>query len=133
LIKLFNDHAEQLIGVLKSVSSVALTSDIWSSKAKEDYISVVAHLMNSDWCIEKRLLGLRPIEVAHTCYNIDERAQMVADDYGIIDKIFAIVLDKASSNKTTMDVLKPLFFGYIGNLIPMPSRNEYDLRSGDDS
>jgi hypothetical protein len=35
---------ERLIETLKSsVSSVALTSDIWSGKAKEDYISVVAH------------------------------------------------------------------------------------------
>jgi hypothetical protein len=40
LIRLFNDRAEQLINVLKFVSSVALTSDIWSGKAKEDYISV---------------------------------------------------------------------------------------------
>jgi hypothetical protein len=66
LIILFNDRAGQLIEVLKYVSSVALTSDIWSGKAKEDYISVVAHFVNCDWCLEKRLLGLRPIEVAHT-------------------------------------------------------------------
>jgi hypothetical protein len=59
LIRLFNDHVELLIEVLKHVSSVALTSDIWSGKAKEDYISVVAHFVNSDWCLEKRLLGLR--------------------------------------------------------------------------
>jgi hypothetical protein len=109
LIKLFNDRVEQLIGVLKSVSSIALTSDIWSSKAKEDYISVVAHFVNSDWCLEKRLLGLRPIEVAHTEYNIAKRVEIVANDYGITNKIFAIVLDNASSNKTVMDVLKPLF------------------------
>jgi hypothetical protein len=96
LIRLFNNHAEQLINVLKSVSSVALTSDIWFGKAKEDYISVVAHFVNSDWCLEKRLLGLRPIEVAHTGLNIAERVEMVALDYGITNKIFAIVLDNAT-------------------------------------
>jgi hypothetical protein len=127
LIRLFNDCAEQLINVLKFVSFVALTSDIWSGKAKEDYISVVAHFVNSDWCLENRLLGLRPIKVAHTGYNIVERVELVANDYGITDKIFAIVLDNAPSNKTAMEVLKPVFSGYIGHLIPMPSRNEYDL------
>jgi hypothetical protein len=66
LIRLFNDRAGQLTEVLKYVSSVALTSDIWSGKTKEDYISVVAHFVNCDWCLEKKLLGLRPIEVAHT-------------------------------------------------------------------
>jgi hypothetical protein len=127
LIRLFNDRVEVLIEVLKHVSFVALTFDIWSGKAKEDYISVVAHFVNSDWCLEKRLLGLRPIEVAHTGLNIAERVEMVANDYNITDKIFAIVLDNASSNKTAIDVLKPVFSSYIGHLIPAPSRNESDL------
>jgi hypothetical protein len=83
--------------------------------------------VNSDWWLEKRLLSLRPIEVAHTGYNIAERVELVANDYGITDKIFAIVLDNASSNKTAMEVLKLVFSSYIGHLIPMPSRNEYDL------
>ncbi|WVZ93282.1 hypothetical protein U9M48_039277 [Paspalum notatum var. saurae] len=95
--------------------------------AKEDYISVVAHFVNSDWCLEKRLLDLKPIEVAHTGANFAERVEMVASDYGITDKIFAIVLDNASSNKTAMDVLKPVFSGYIGSLMPKPARNEDDL------
>jgi hypothetical protein len=113
LIRLFNDRVELLIEVLKHVSSVALTSDIWSGKAKEDYISVVAHFVNSDWCLEKRLLV--------------ERVEMVANDYSITDNIFAIVLDNASSNKTAIYVLKLVFSDYIVHLIPAPSRNESDL------
>ncbi|WVZ93266.1 LOW QUALITY PROTEIN: hypothetical protein U9M48_039261, partial [Paspalum notatum var. saurae] len=128
LIGLYNDRVEHLVYALKNfVSSVALTYDIWSGKAKEDYISVVAHFVNSDWCLEKRLLDLKPIEVAHTGANIAERVEMVASDYGITDKIFVIVLDNASSNKTAMDVLKPVFSGYIGSLMPKPARNEDDL------
>ncbi|XP_039851477.1 zinc finger BED domain-containing protein RICESLEEPER 2-like [Panicum virgatum] len=128
LIGLYNNRVEQLTDVLKnSVSSVALTSDIWSGKAKEDYISVVAHFLNPDWCLKKRLLGLKPIEVAHTGVNIAERVEMVASDYGITDKIFAIVLDNASSNKIAIDVLKPVFSGYIGSLMPKPARIDDDL------
>ena len=40
LIKLYNERMDKLIETLKkSVSSIAITSDIWSGKAKEDYIS----------------------------------------------------------------------------------------------
>jgi hypothetical protein len=124
---MFNDHVELLIEVLQHGSFVALTSDILYGKDKEDYVSVVAHFVNSDWCLEKRFLGLRPIEVAHIGLNIVERVEMVANDYSITDKIFAIVLDNVSSNKTTIDVLKPIFAGYIGHLILAPSRNESDL------
>jgi hypothetical protein len=38
-----------LLDCLKnSISCVALTSDIWSGNAKEDYIGVVAHFVNED-------------------------------------------------------------------------------------
>ena len=114
LVKHYNDRVEKLIESLKSVSSVALTSDIWSGKAKEDYISVVAHFVNCNWELEKRLLGLRPIEDAHTGKNIAERVCTVVDEYGLTDKIFSITLDNASSNKTAMSYLTPLFSGYLG-------------------
>jgi hypothetical protein len=114
LIKHYNSRMERLIETLKSsVSSVALTSDIWSGKAKEDYISVVAHYVNSNWSLEKRLHGLRPIESTHTGSNITEHISMVVDDYGIANIFFAITLDNASSNKIVMSLLEPMFTGYL--------------------
>jgi hypothetical protein len=43
---------------LKSITSVALASNIWSGNAKEDYLSVVAHFVNSDWQLEKGILAM---------------------------------------------------------------------------
>jgi hypothetical protein len=38
----------------KCVFSVSLTSDIWSGRAKQDYLSVVAHYVDSDsWELKK--------------------------------------------------------------------------------
>jgi hypothetical protein len=109
LIKIYNECMDKLIETLKNfVSSVSITSDIWSGKAKEDYICVVAHYANSNWELEKRLLGLRPIEVAHTGRNIADRVHMVVDDFCISDKIFSIILDNASANKNV--VFLNLFF-----------------------
>ncbi|XP_066384513.1 zinc finger BED domain-containing protein RICESLEEPER 2-like [Miscanthus floridulus] len=59
--------------VLSGASSVALTSDIWSGNAKEDYISVVAHY-----------------------------------EFGMIDKIYSVTLDNASSNAKAMETLTPI-------------------------
>ncbi|GJM89574.1 hypothetical protein PR202_ga05778 [Eleusine coracana subsp. coracana] len=43
-MKYFNECRSELLECLQSsVCSVALTTDIWSGKAKEDYISVIAH------------------------------------------------------------------------------------------
>jgi hypothetical protein len=46
--KYFMTRCDQPIEYFKSVSSVALTSDIWFGNAKEDFLSVVAHYMNVD-------------------------------------------------------------------------------------
>jgi hypothetical protein len=73
-VKFFKQCRTVLIDLLQSsVSSVALTSDIWSGNAKEDYISVVAHFVNVDWLLEKRVIGTRLIDVSHSCSNIAER------------------------------------------------------------
>ena len=50
LLKLFTERRNVLINsVLPATSSVALTSDIWSGNAMEDYISAVCHYVNADW------------------------------------------------------------------------------------
>jgi hypothetical protein len=96
--------------LLSSVSSVCLTSDIWSGNAKEDYISVFAHFVNVDWELEKRLLALRLIDESHTGAAIAKRISMVVEEYDLTNKIFAITLDNASSNSSVIDILFPIFF-----------------------
>ncbi|WVZ98921.1 LOW QUALITY PROTEIN: hypothetical protein U9M48_044291 [Paspalum notatum var. saurae] len=85
---------------LKSVSCVALTSDIWSGNAKENCLSVVAHFVNSDWELEKRILAMRLIDCSHSGSNIAERISTVLGEYGLTNKVFSITLDNASSNTT---------------------------------
>ena len=97
--------------VLSVVFSVALTSDIWSSNAKEDFITVVAHYVSANWELQKKVIAFRLIEVKPTGENIAERIACVIEEYGLIDKVFFITLDNASSNARAMSTLTPLFAG----------------------
>jgi len=116
LFKYFNQQREKLIACLQDnvVSPVAVTSDIWSGKAKEDYMSIVAHFINADWQLEKRVLGLRLIDVSHIADNIAERVKSVLVEYGILNKVFSVTLDNASTNENAMDKLKPILKEYLG-------------------
>ncbi|KAG2540813.1 hypothetical protein PVAP13_9NG583414 [Panicum virgatum] len=105
--------------VLSAATSIALTSDIWSSNAKEDYIYVVAHYVNADWELQKKVIGLRLIEVSHFGENIASRIAAVVEEYGLIDKIFSVTLDNASSNARAINTLTPMFAGYL-SLDPTP-------------
>jgi hypothetical protein len=130
LLKLFTERRNVLINsVLPATSSVALTSDIWSGNAKEDYISVVCHYVNADWELQKRVIGLRLIEVRYTGQNIVERIVVVVEEFCLVDKIFSVTLDNASSNSKAMDTLTPLFASYLGpNPSPEdPNRLNYTL------
>ena len=63
----------------------------------------------------KKVIGLRLIEVKHSGENIAERVTAVVEEFGLIDKIFAITLDNASSNVNAMETLTPMFTGYLGS------------------
>ncbi|XP_066341187.1 zinc finger BED domain-containing protein DAYSLEEPER-like [Miscanthus floridulus] len=114
LDKLFAERRAMIRNYVHASASVALTSDIWSGNAKEDYISVVAHYVNADWELQKKIVGLRLIQVKHSGENISASIASVVEEYGLVDKIFSITLDNASSNAKAMETLTPMFAGYLG-------------------
>jgi hypothetical protein len=114
--KYFDECRGKLVASFQSVTSVALTSDTWSGNAKEDYLSVVAHYVNVDWQLEKRIIGLRLIDVSHNVDNIVERITAVISEYALTDKIFSITLYNASANTVAIGKLSPLLSGYVGKL-----------------
>jgi hypothetical protein len=71
------------------------------------------------------------IEVKHTGENIVERVACVVEEFGLIDKVFSVTLDNASSNGKAMETLTPMFAGYLGpDPIPElvdPSKRKYSL------
>jgi hypothetical protein len=79
----------------------------------------------------KKVIGLRLIEVKHTSLNITERVVVVVEEFGLIDKTFAIILDNASFNANAMENLTPMFVGYLGsNPSPEPldpNKHKYNL------
>jgi hypothetical protein len=74
------------------------------------------------------VIGLRLIEVRHTGENIAERIDVVVEEYYLIDKIFSVTLDNASSNSKAMDTLTPLFAGYLGHY-PSPESHDPNRRN----
>jgi hypothetical protein len=116
MVKYYTDRRKVIVDCLLSASSIAITSDIWSDNAKEDYLNVVSHYINKGWMLEKRIIGLRLIESAHIGVNIVDHIYNVIDDFGCTNKVISITLDNASSNSRAMEKLKPLLSGYVGSL-----------------
>jgi hypothetical protein len=124
--KLFDEqHAMLMKSLLLAASSVSLTYDIWSGNAKEDYISVIAHYVSADWELQKKVVGLRLIDVSHSGENIADRIASVVEEFGLIDNVFSVSLDNASLNSRAFEILQPMFFGYLGSY-PAPTTTNDD-------
>jgi len=118
LKKLYNKDRLKLKENFKTCTfSVSLTSNIWAGRAKEDYLSVVAHYVNPNWEMEKRIIGLTLIESSHTGENIVECIIKVIEEFELSEKIFSITLDNASANTSAMNVLKPLLSTYAPSFL----------------
>jgi len=63
------------------------------------------------------------IEVSHSGVNIVECIVVVVEEYGVVNKIFFVTLDNASSNTSAMNILTPIFAGYLG---PDPDHDPFD-------
>lgn len=57
---------------LSSASAIALTTDGWTSRATESYITVTAHHITPEWTLASHVLQTRPIYEQHTSANLAE-------------------------------------------------------------
>ena len=96
---------------------IALTSDIWSGRAQEDYLSVVAHYVDSNWVLQKRIIGFKLVDSGHTASIICERILSVTKDYEIENRIISITLDNAAANTKAIEELEKLVSSYTGGIL----------------
>lgn len=81
-----------------SCADIALTTDIWTSCAKESYSTVTIHFIDNTWKICSRVLSTEEMPERHTGQNIAERLTKIADEWNIETmQISAIVHDNAAN------------------------------------
>ena len=83
--------------------SVALTADIWSGRAKQDYICVTSYYFDNKCKLNKSLLGFRLMDVDHSGQQIYSKIVEVLEDYDVVHKVIILTLDNASANSRAID------------------------------
>ena len=97
--KLYCSLKEKLLEVMASPELyVAVTSDLWTSRAIESYITVTAHFINSEWKLENKVLQTKEMPERHTGENIAETLRSAIKEWKIDERrISAVVHDNASN------------------------------------
>lgn len=82
---------------LKHAQAVSLTTDTWKSINNESFITVTSHFLNPAGGLEDLVLHTKPFSISHTGDNISKYLKLEAANWGIEDKITAIVIDNAAN------------------------------------
>ena len=107
IMKFFEQDKEELKALfMLRRFNVALTSDIWTGNAKMDYMSVVAHNIDEEWNLNKRIIAFKRIEGSHTADNILDILLSVIDEWNLRDRIISITLDNAANNNRMVRALR---------------------------
>jgi hypothetical protein len=83
-----------------------LTTDLWTSNQKIQYMCLVAHYIDVDWILQCRVLNFIKLDHPHNDIVISQTVFECLVEWKIEDKILTITVDNVSSNDSTITNLK---------------------------
>nr|KAJ0219907.1 hypothetical protein LSAT_V11C200100330 [Lactuca sativa] len=110
--KVFEIEKNKLKNLLKSVSKISVTTDMWkSTNQKIEYMVLTGHFADSNWQLQKRVLSFIHLPPPHRGLEIGDNLYKCFKDWGIENKVLTISVDNASNNDSAVRILSELFQG----------------------
>ena len=97
LPKMYNDAKARVKAVVSQASRCALTTDGWTSRVTQSFITITCHLLNKNWDLENYVLQTRIMDESHTGQNVAEVLWEAITEWGISDPNPALVTDNAAN------------------------------------
>ena len=91
----YETERETLSTDLDAVSSVAITTDTWTSNSTECYITVTEHHITDAWEMKTNVLMTRAMPERHTGENIANRLKDCVEEFRVEGKVETCVHDNA--------------------------------------
>ena len=117
VIKAYKRRKAELVAYFSQNDlNVSICSDIWSDHGQTNsYMGVTCHFIDRHFNMQKRLLAFRVFNDSHTAQNIAMMIRTILEEYRLLNRVFSIGFDNASSNTASIRELsaicQPLFGG----------------------
>ncbi|PIK52482.1 putative zinc finger BED domain-containing protein 1-like [Apostichopus japonicus] len=104
----YEEKKATLVTDLEKIAFVSVTTDCWTSRSSEGYMTVTAHGLDGDWVNRSYVLDTTPVVnqeggqdtvVRHTADALTTQMSRIVEEWGLEDKLDAIVHDNASNVK----------------------------------
>ncbi|XP_040188247.1 E3 SUMO-protein ligase ZBED1-like [Rana temporaria] len=79
--ELYEQEKKKVVDELSQASSVALTTDGWTSRGTESYITITAHFITADWEMRSPVLQTRPLYESHTSAHLAQVLTEAVDEW----------------------------------------------------
>ncbi|XP_063215775.1 zinc finger BED domain-containing protein 4-like [Bacillus rossius redtenbacheri] len=96
---------------MTSMSSLSLTTDAWTSKAGDSYVSITAHYLTSDFSYKSFLMDIINMNTSHTGQKIAEELSLSVNSWGITVTETTIPIYCVTDNGANFQLASRLLFG----------------------
>ena len=79
-------------------SHVSLTADLWSSNQNLGYLGVMAHFIDEEFELQKKIISFKQISFPHTSYTVHDGITSCLVEWDLVGHLFTLTLDNATVN-----------------------------------
>lgn len=112
----------EVLESLMSAEKVALTCDGWTSRATDPYVTITSHFISTDWVLVSNILQTRALFESHTGINIAKLLTEAMNEWGLNDKVPAIVTDNAAKMLRAVGLTETLHIGCFVHVLNLASQ-----------
>ncbi|XP_038714748.1 zinc finger BED domain-containing protein RICESLEEPER 2-like isoform X1 [Tripterygium wilfordii] len=105
----YDKEKKKLKSLLKNVSKISLTTDMWKSCQQIEYMVVTGHFVDANWKLQKRVLNFVNIPPPRGGVDIADALFKCMTEWGIENKVYSLSVDNASYNDVAIRTLKNTF------------------------
>ncbi|XP_058983790.1 E3 SUMO-protein ligase ZBED1-like [Musca domestica] len=108
MVNMYNETKSKLQTILNGLQHCAITTDLWTSRANESYPTVTCHFVTKDFVLRTAVLSTKKLlcSTNHNAENISISMRAVLEEWGLMEKVVAVVSDNASSMLKACELLQ---------------------------
>ncbi|XP_026481047.1 zinc finger BED domain-containing protein 1-like [Ctenocephalides felis] len=111
---LYDNKTSEVKKLLSEAKNVAITTDMWTSRSSNSYMTITGHVIDSTWKYNNVTLSTVEISEKHTSENLKNKLTELLGVWNIKGKISAVVHDNAANITGAVSKNRNLF----GDSIP---------------
>lgn len=126
---LFENEKAKLFQELQSTQAVSLTTDAWTSRSAESYLTITCHFVNKDWEMCSRILQTEKFHGSHTGERVGYELKTCMTSWGIQNKVNVMTVDNASNMTVALEVAGAQKLGCLAHTLNLASNKAMSIQS----